>query len=163
MPSPRLAGVTLRAPSSHSRVPAEVSTEVQLADGSTASYSQGFVMVWSLTWELTSGEESASIERLGMLVGPQEYVDIDGTVWVVTVSDRQPREAIRGTDPIRYGVGLTLQEHTPRQVPPPEPTPVAPVEVGPLVAEVDPLNSRVLLVYAGAPDPGDPAVLVWTV
>lgn len=161
---PTLAGVVLPRPSAHTRTPVEVSSSTQLADGSDATYHLGHRMVFDMRWDLATDEVASLVERLGMLVGPVEYVDLDGTSYVVSVADRAPREAIRGTDPVRYTVGLTVQEHAPRQVAPPKPTtttaPSVPVDPNAPVAVVADYDPNVLLVYVGAVDPADPTVLV---
>lgn len=164
---PTLAGVVLPRPTSHTRTPMEVSSTTTLADGSDATYHLGHRMVFDMSWDLATDDTAALVERLGMLVGPVEYVDLDGTSYVVTVNDRAPREAIRGTDPVRYTVGITVQEAAPRQVAPPEPTgPVVSEPVGDpnapqaVVSDDDP---NILLVYAGVVDPANPGVLVWDV
>lgn len=114
MPAPILDGQTLPLPSSHVREAEEVVDRRTLADGSTVRYHRGHRTRIRLGWRMRPAAAAALVDQLSRLRRVTQYVDIDGTPYVVEVQASDGVEAVPGTDPIRYAVGLTVVERRPR-------------------------------------------------
>lgn len=112
--APMLAGVTLPRPTGYTRTPEPVVDERTLADGTQVRYHRGHRNTWELRWSLKSEAVADLIESLGRTRGVTQYVDIDGTPYVVLCGDIDGVEAVAATDPVRYAVGLSIIERRPR-------------------------------------------------
>lgn len=114
MALPILDGRTLPAPSSHVRDLEDVVDRRTLADGSTVRYHRGHRTRVRLGWRLQRAAAAKLVEELARVRRTTQYVDIDGTPYVVEVAGFDGADAIAGTDPVRYTVGLTVAELRPR-------------------------------------------------
>lgn len=114
MPAPILDGVTLPAPTSHTLQLVPVTQDVELADGTTVRYHRGHRTRVSMRWRMVSRSVRDAIVALSRVRGVTQYVDIDGTPYVVRVDSPDEVDSVAATDPVRYDVGLTLIERRPR-------------------------------------------------
>lgn len=111
---PVLDGVTMPRPSAYRRRPVAVASDQELSSGTIARYSRGHRFTHELSWELMQESGALLLEQLGRIRGVTQFVDMDGTPYVVLVDDFDGLEPIAGTAPPRYKVSLSLKERRPR-------------------------------------------------
>lgn len=114
MPAPILDGITLPAPNTRVLDLVEVVDRRTLVDGTTVRYHRGHRTRIRLGWGLRQYDAAELVQTLARLRAVTQYVDIDGKPYVVEVEGFDGAEAIAGTDPVRYSVGLTVAERRPR-------------------------------------------------
>lgn len=112
--APTLDGVTMPRPSTYRRTAKAVKDDRELASGTVARYSRGHRFEHVLGWELAQETAALLLEQLARIRGVTQFVDMDGTPYVVLVDDFDGLTPIPGTAPPRYKVGLTLRERRPR-------------------------------------------------
>lgn len=112
--APVLDGQTLPLPNGKVRDAVPVVDERTLADGTTARYHRGHKTRFTLRWQLKRQDVADLVESLGRIRGATQYVDQDGTPYVVLVEELDGLEPVAGTDPVRYGCGIVLIERRPR-------------------------------------------------
>lgn len=112
--APVLDGVTMPRPSTYRRTPIAVASDRELAGGTIARYSRGHRFQHSMSWDLAKESAALLLEQLGRIRGVTQFVDMDGTPYVVLVDDFDGLEPIPGTEPPRYKVSLTIKERRPR-------------------------------------------------
>jgi hypothetical protein len=111
---PYLNGQALPLPASNVRELVPVVEEKTLADGTTVRYHRGHKTRVTLRWTRKREDVAKAIDALGRLRGSTQFVDQDGTPYVVLVESSDGLDAVPGTDPPRYGCGLVLIERRPR-------------------------------------------------
>jgi hypothetical protein len=112
--APVLDGVTMPRPSQYRRTPVAVAQDRELSGGTIARYSRGHRFQHVMSWELAQETAALLLEQLGRIRGVTQFVDMDGTPYVVLVDDFDGLEPIAGTAPVRYKVSLSLKERRPR-------------------------------------------------
>jgi hypothetical protein len=117
MPStpPVLAGSALPLPNGHERTPIPVESTVELAGGGRSRYHRGHRVRVELEWRSLTTDAADTLDAaVRRTRGATQYVDIDGTPYVVLVEEYSGRDAVPGTDPVRYRASLTVEERGPR-------------------------------------------------
>lgn len=112
--APVLDGTTLPFPNGYVRESVPVVAEKTLADGTVVRYHRGHRTRFTLRWTRKRETVADVIEALGRLRGATQYVDQDGTPYVVLVDSSDGLEPVPGTDPPRFNCGLVLIERRPR-------------------------------------------------
>lgn len=112
--APVLDGVTMPRPSTYVRRPVAVASDRELASGVIARYSRGHRFEHKLSWALAQETAALLLEQLARIRGVTQFVDMDGTPYVVLVDEFPGLEPIPGTAPPRYKVSLSLKERRPR-------------------------------------------------
>ena len=112
--APVLDGKTLPLPNGYVREPVPVVVEKALADGTVVRYHRGHRMRFTLRWSRKRETVADMVEDLARLRGATQFIDQDGTPYVVLVESSDGLEPVPGTDPPRFNCGIVLIERRPR-------------------------------------------------
>lgn len=110
---PVIGGTSFRRPNGRSEPDEALRGVVELASGATRAYDKGIRRAWSFSWSRMTGDE---VETLRAAVRPP-YVELQREGGeppvVVSTEDGLSVDALPGTYPTRYSVGLTLKARDP--------------------------------------------------
>lgn len=109
-----LNGYTLPLISRYSRKRVPVEETRELSSGTVARYHRGHRSVFNLSWSMVHADALEVIEQVGRIRGATQFIDVDGTPYVVLVEELDDIVPIPGTEPEKYAVGIRLTERRPR-------------------------------------------------